>query len=950
MKHLKKALVFHAQKRVTDYHFGFVFYFPGTETGRRDWMLGRGGFMGPISQLLMAEVSRSRNALTNMAQLDRGQLHRSQVHQQPKFYLLKVSVSAAELGPKEFKDVLTRESKSSLKKPDSSFLKRRENLRNNFQKKASKKNQIEHVNVNELTACDLDSLVERLGPGLDDLFGAPYLGLAPSDTFGELNEDSLSQIDPEQEILRVYSNQNSFVANARVGENIRSWDRMVVLKLLFVSREVLHANRQDSVDAFLSSLTWNAGDEHVFERQIKLFEISEKLNTRKPLFFGNQILERVQTICRGRGLRPFVDRVAAFRRGEIKDPGYGDTVLQHQLQPLFEDKFHVTFLVGVRGDPRGPEVLNTLAFASRLKQLRQKVKVMSLLEMERRDDLNMFDSMIADCDEAEPPLEATRQVEHESIWVNNLFQATGQTDQNSLELVEPRNDGLTRDLEICVPEHISEREIRKPESRPDMTQDKENSPMKGVFSPRFSVFFNRKREEIREVVRRSSVKHSRHRSQSAWRSTRDLECLGLLKSKIEELVKENGNLRGQISRMKAESVEWSVTREKINESQYQQDDELGDLERRLNDCLQKVLAQASELCPSSTQNTHFSKTCDELKECVRRSIDAVSFLKKTEHNRKNVFLKTKYDAFEIQQNLLFIKPIFKVEMLKSKKKTKQIFVNNKIKHIISKFSQENLKNILNNNEKFQNNFKKKDKMSQKRQIFDEDWEQFAEEEISKAPKLDMRTSIFRDEFIVRKNREYDMIWDSLVDLAPSHFPLHAFDSRTELMQQNLTIQDSEPYIFRNKFASRKAPFERILESPQVESTKSESQKKSQQKRMFCEYLRMVQVKVHSNVDENILKIRILSKGRDLKIDSIIEEPGASSKAGNGESFMFNNNFRLESIHSKFSNEFDKIFGKASSEALKIECWDLLVEKIVSSLIQHILRVSNDGPKPIKVGF
>jgi hypothetical protein len=57
-----------------------------------------------------------------------------------------------------------------------------------------------------------------------------------------------------------------------------------------------------------------------------------------------------------------------------------------------------------------------------------------------------------------------------------------------------------------------------------------------------------------------------------------------------------------------------------------------------------------------------------------------------------------------------------------------------------------------------------------------------------------------------------------------------------------------------------------------------------------------------------------------------------------ESFMFNDSIRLDGIYDQFSVQFSKFIPQSKSNTFKSECWDKVMDKILSSLVQHIFTI------------
>ena len=58
--------------------------------------------------------------------------------------------------------------------------------------------------------------------------------------------------------------------------------------------------------------------------------------------------------------------------------------------------------------------------------------------------------------------------------------------------------------------------------------------------------------------------------------------------------------------------------------------------------------------------------------------------------------------------------------------------------------------------------------------------------------------------------------------------------------------------------------------------------------------------------------------------------------------MFQDGLKLESIREQFSHEFSKFISFKNPNHFKAECWDLVVDKILSSLVQHIFTIKKQA--------
>ena len=54
--------------------------------------------------------------------------------------------------------------------------------------------------------------------------------------------------------------------------------------------------------------------------------------------------------------------------------------------------------------------------------------------------------------------------------------------------------------------------------------------------------------------------------------------------------------------------------------------------------------------------------------------------------------------------------------------------------------------------------------------------------------------------------------------------------------------------------------------------------------------------------------------------------------------MFNDGIQLNNIYDQFSNQFSKYISGYQSDSFKTECWEMLMDKILSALVQHIFKI------------
>jgi FtsZ-binding cell division protein ZapB len=439
----------------------------------------------------------------------------------------------------------------------------------------------------------------------------------------------------------------------------------------------------------------------------------------------------------------------------------------------------LTVFVGLDTDAKKHEILNTIAFAERIKQMEQKAKIPTLFEIEKQEKVNMYDSMIEEDSDEKDLLLETRKVEHESIWVDQK---------------ETLSENIFK---------TKEKESYFENERNSVNHVKSKGLMEGAKSPKFSLFFNKKRKEIRKFVELSekNIPNIQGGSERKIRMKQiqkkiDFSGLNLLKTRIEELVEENKKLEEHVSNLENEN----------QQLQYQMS-EMKDGHKRAMSCFK-----------------------------IERNIE---------------YLRKKRGRFKLFNH------------------TRRMSLNKKLKKMISKYSSEN---ISSTNIKSRKNLEKQNKdnvnenddtinlipnLYKKSRVESFVIENQVDEDIYNFENP-MRTSIFKDDFLVKANMKYDQIWDSLVDINPPQMPLKPFDSRVELVHQSIQIETLDQFSYHNRSKS----ISNIKVLDELENTIINSKKQSnsiskQNKQIFLNYLKMLKIQVISHPDKNILKIKIV---------------------------------------------------------------------------------------------
>lgn len=973
-------MLFHSPEKATDYDFGFVFYYPVRGGGTGNWMLGGQGFMGQLSRLIESQVERTTTMLQKQLQFGKGNLHRSQINfEGQEFFLACATITAVELNPdlKGYRDLFKEEGGDSgtlaeLDPPDfestpgprqslpnNSFLKRMESLRRSFQPQKKQKSQkVEFIRDSGLEKKDFLKVIRQFGYGLEGLFEKSQISKGGNQlkdpeertcnfkeqTFREMNENSLSQIDLDQEILKIYSNQTSFVGektrdvrgfglSSERRASPRPTNKILTIKLSFASKQTIEEEYQENADQpigpFLKTLSTKTKPKAVYERKLHLFEINETHNEEKPFLLGDRVLERVKFSSRKEGFRAFVDRVAASKRGEIREPGYREDLLKQQLRRLFGERVHTSFVIGVDARAKRHEILNLVAFAGRVKQMDQNVRILSLYEIEKSQSVNMFDSMLQQSLQETRDLSDTREVNHESIWIERLRDdqhpapLLAKNDENvdfcnifNVSLGNPHEMLDTSEKKKIFSKKADRLAIRKEMEEPlkregdSESEVRENvTKMDGLRSPRFSQFFNKKRQEIHKAI---DLGESRDLSSSlAFQGTYSerkirksfkldgLPNLDLLKEKIERIVRENNKLKALIQVLEMEKKVAEENIERFESQQQEAIDRVIKMKESLTRNFQNILRNSNQECQNCQKKEELIRSCELFQENLSESL---TFLQRSrsslvQHKLSNL---TKDPLnFEIGKTLDFEYSIWS-QMPSFPNRLKKHSLKSKIKNLILKYSTEDLSaksksdcgslaNVTSNVFSREGDGKVSAESPEGKLNFDEAYKKKPVQSIIieengrcfdsglQFPKNtnEMKTSIFKDEFLVQANKKYDQIWDSLIDFKPKNIVYKPFDSRVEFCanKSSLSLENQNPFVYqqspKKEIFFQEMEKTKILEDlnntliKNVTQTESKSNYKKN-KLFFLNYLKTLKIKIQSNPNGNMLKIKINSGTGETK--------------------------------------------------------------------------------------
>ena len=528
------------------------------------WVFGEEGFLWALGKTFSKEIRRTEKFIHKVQRIGK-EVNRSSIQDLGKeFFIRKVKVSLAEFGEdnQTYLDLLAKQQRQST----FSF-KEEDRGRNSPFKKidrgvkiTTEDEELDQLRIDELVSLDLAELPSIFGDweSSNERKNHIYLkhdksemmemsigrDLLKVEDHQSIHEQSLSQIDMDQEILRVYSNPPSYMFNTSknfYGNELHSIrNKLVVLHISFESNESIlnnHCSQRSSNEV--------SCNKSVFERKILVFDIKEKGNDKKPLMLGNKVLERVQLVNKLQGVKELVDRVAAYRRGDIKDPNYSQNLLTSQIRCLFEENFHCSFFIDFSGVTNQNQLLNLSAFTRRLKQLEQKVRIVSPWEI--REELNMFDS-VCEFTQREGPL-PERVPDCESRFVDKIDYKV--VDTNVMEAnctSQPKVKDLSKTRNVEVEEFDQDLFAK------NQLEDEENVPEMKEQANEFSRFFKEKRREIGKSMDNSQRRLKSLRKlipvKSASNKRVNIPGLSLLKQRINRLVEENKELREEVKMLK----------------------------------------------------------------------------------------------------------------------------------------------------------------------------------------------------------------------------------------------------------------------------------------------------------------------------------------------------------------------------------------------------------------